>query len=103
MGKTPTDSSGNITNEFNQVSPPIEEAIKIKGAHTSTVLSSSAATASVCQQLECILHTILPLSKSGLYRELHEELPLRTVSSLQSRGNVVDAHSEPELGVGQFH
>lgn len=36
VGRTPMGSSGNVKNEFNQVSLPFEEAIKIKGGHTST-------------------------------------------------------------------
>lgn len=35
VGRTPTGSSGNVKNEFNQVSSPFEEAIKIKAGHTS--------------------------------------------------------------------
>lgn len=63
MGKTPTDSSGNVKNEFNQVSSLFEEAIKIKGDHASTMLSSFSSSP-VCLQLECIPHKNLPRANS---------------------------------------
>lgn len=86
VGKIPTDSSGNIKNELNQVSSLFEEAIKIKGDHTSTMLSSFSNSIA-CQQLECILHRNVPFfSRSSLYKEPSVELPPRSVSPVLVHG-----------------